>query len=77
MQFGPVMSPRLPLWVRLLPGQISNWPLLGRLGGFKNYRNFVRSIYDIWLWVVRYMKLCCGSLGMKIRAGERYTYTLM
>ena len=33
MQFGPVMGPRLPLRVRLLPGEFSNWPLLGRPGG--------------------------------------------
>ena len=25
MQFGPVLSPRLPVRVRLLPGQFSNW----------------------------------------------------
>ena len=39
MQFGPVMSPRLPVRVRLLPGQFKNWTCSVYPRGFENDRN--------------------------------------
>ena len=77
MQFGPVMSPRLPLRVRLLPGHFFNRPRPAVPGRFDNARNFVRSTYEMLLCVVLYMNFCCGSFSMMFRAGERYTYMLM
>ena len=77
------------VWLRYEPkasleGKATPWPILklasfGRPGegGVDNDSNFVRSTYEILLWVARYMKLCCGSFGIMIRAGERYTYVLM
>ena len=57
MLFGPVMSPRLAVMVRQLPGQFSNWTVLVFPGGLKNDRKFVRSVdvirsFDIWNSVV-------------------------
>ena len=45
MQFGPLMSPRLPVRVRLLPGQFQNVSFLWVLAGSENDRNlsFARS----------------------------------
>ena len=63
MQFGPVMSPRLPVRVRLLPGQFSNWTVLVFPGGVENDR--IRTLGRFNL-VVRYMKFCCGSLCMYV-----------
>ena len=70
MQFGPVMSPRLNVRVRLLPGKKSKMPLVGFPGGLKTIgiayvqvMKFGRSAYEN----------CCGSLGMSTRASDRHT----
>ena len=49
MQFGPVMSPRLPVRVRLLPGQFQILLILWVLEGFENDRNlsFARSNFGL------------------------------
>ena len=63
MQFGPVMSPRLPVRVRLLPGQFSNRTVLVFPGGVENDRIRTFGRFNL---VVRYMKFCCGSLCMYV-----------
>ena len=61
MQFGPVMSPRLPVRVRLLPGQFQNLKMLWVLAGSQNDRNlsfrafeFGVALHVNLLWAVQY-----------------------
>ena len=72
LQFGPVMSPRLLVRVRLLPGQFKNWTVSVYPGGFENDRNLFPLF--VGLGVIRHMKFVVGRSVCILKRRKIYMY---